>query len=177
MTLKECRILLHHARGDKSDGPFLVAALYKYGKSKDNKRCFSYPTAYVIPILSKHCWMFCDSRYEREMAASLCNFAKLDYRKNNISSLISKPIEPLKDVGENNITPDFDIQIGRNRVFIEVMGYQTSEYIERKKTVVPLMEQVAPVSEFIAYRYVNAIERQKVMFKYAVKIFKGLQSD
>lgn len=37
MSLPECRVLLHHARGDSEDGPFLIAALYKYGQNKEGK--------------------------------------------------------------------------------------------------------------------------------------------
>ncbi|GHG07954.1 hypothetical protein [Thalassotalea marina] len=174
MSLNECRALLHHARGDREDGPFFIAALYKYGKNKDGKMCFSFPSAYVVPILSKHSWMICDSNYEREMAYALSSFAKIEFKNIGITSVIEKPIEPLKDIGENNIIPDFDIRVGDKRKFIEVMGYRTLDYIERKERVVPLMERVAPVDEFIAHRFSNKEERQKTMFKYAVKIFKEL---
>ena len=176
LSLNECRTLLHHARGDKNDGPFMIAVLYKYGQNKEGKNCFSYPSAYVIPILSKHSWILCDSGYEREMAKALESMARIEWKENGVSSVIEKPIEPLEGVGEGNVIPDFDVCVEGKRQFIEVMGYRTEEYIERKARVVPLMERVAPVDEFIAYRFSCDEQRQSTMFKYAVKVFKELQA-
>lgn len=176
LSLPECRTLLHHARGDKEDGPFMIAALYKYGQNKEGKNCFSYPSAYVMPILSKHCWMLCDSGYEREMASALGRIARQEWEKSCVESVIEKPIEPLEGVGDGNVIPDFDVRVGAQRRFIEVMGYRTEEYIERKARVVPLMERIAPVDEFIAYRFSSDEQRHITMFKYAVKVLKELQA-
>lgn len=175
MTLPQCRTLLHHARGGREDGPFLIATLYKFGQNKEGKNSFSYPSAYVIPLLSKHCWILCDSRYEREMGKALGYVARMEHENAGVASVIEKPIEPLEGVGEGNITPDFDVRVGDRRLFIEVMGYRTEEYIERKARVVPLMERIAPVDEFIAYRFASDEQRKGTMFKYAVKVLKGLQ--
>jgi hypothetical protein len=56
------------------------------------------------------------------------------------------------------------------------MGFATQDYIERKKRTVPLMEQVANVSEFAAHVHKKE-HLNTIMFKYAVKIIKGLQHD
>lgn len=171
-SIKDTNTSLHHALGNKSDGPFLIAALYRYGPDKDQKNRFTFPLTYVIPIVADTCWMFVDSHKERAMAKALLGRSRYFYENQNIHSVITKPVEPFSQFPSDNITPDFHLNIVGFELFLEVMGFNTWEYIQRKQRTVPMMEEIAPVWEFNAHQYGDHEALSMACFKYTLHIFK-----
>ena len=114
-------------------------------------------TCFIQPIVSEDCLMPIDSSYEREFA--LASMAKcdagmppfeVDGKELTRSISFYKPLKPLISHEGDYLLPDFvfnvkdkkaDEEDKKYRHIVEVKGFDTPEYNERKLRLQPLMEK------------------------------------
>ena len=143
---------------------FIGAYAFPLNKSKEPLllRCAIQP---VHPDM----WFPIDSSYERDFASVLRT--ELNFYKQT-RFIIRKPVKA-KIIDSVPVLPDFMVSCNEHKkqAVIEVMGRNDESYINRKKTTVPLMNQLfGPVYEFLAYPYAQKPEALKKQAQHFIRI-------
>lgn len=142
--------------GQNTKGPYLVIILV--GR-RNGGSWFTPIRAFTQPVFSENLLVPVESDYERKTLKILldCQIEKkFSITKPVADRLVSpnlrnkKPIsgEPAEIMQPMNIRPDFILCYDQGKtVVVETMGYQTIEYIERKKRTHPYMRVLGEIIE------------------------------
>jgi hypothetical protein len=158
---------IHHSLGNNNSGPFLILGLLTL--SKFNK-CLI-PRSFVVPIVSEDHWIIVDSHNERLVANALLKSSRWWFEKHKLKTWFSKPLKGYK-VEDEVVYPDFEIRRDDGKkVFIEVMGMDSEEYISRKERTITLMGKVAPVFKFDCIGNSDSKSFDKRLFEFCKEVF------
>lgn len=136
----------------EDSGPFLV--IFTVTDTLEERGIYRPFSAFVVPVFSKAHLIPVDSTYERRVLERLRNGARWWVNEKNLKVKISKPLFDMRAPGLDGeydfVKPDFMIETPKEKIIFEVMGSYETEYLERKKRVIPVMKSIGEVIEFDA---------------------------
>lgn len=133
-------------------GPYIVlSSLVKEGQDGDDRKVVRH-SACVKPVVSHDVLMPIDSDYERTFAKAFIDAINRNLTTNMHASdgdkfkcSLMKPLKPMESPDGEFLLPDFIVQCKVDqkvvrRDIVEVMGFDDSSYLERKKRLIPKMQ-------------------------------------
>lgn len=130
-TLVSVQRVIHHY--NRSPGPFLIISTLTNDFEDDIAR----HTSVIVPVYSQDLPIPVDSDNERKIANHLRKLVD----SSELKLTFYKPLNAKRGEDGSALLPDFILndKTGGNRVIIEVMGFDTDEYLDRKERLIPQM--------------------------------------